>query len=48
MHALEQVERNRVTLGRGRFTLWTGDVGAALYLRSCEDAEARVPTIDFW
>jgi hypothetical protein len=47
-HAIEQVERERAEHGRGRFTLWTGDVGAAVYLRSCLDADARVPTIDFW
>jgi hypothetical protein len=48
MHALEQVERVRADHGHGRYTLWTGDVGVALYLRSCIDADPRVPTIDFW
>jgi len=48
MHALGQVERAREEHGRGRFTLWTGDVGAALYLRSCLDVDAAVPTIDTW
>jgi lantibiotic modifying enzyme len=48
MHAIEQVEWARAEHGRGRYTLWTGDVGTALYLRSCLDADARVPTIDFW
>jgi Lanthionine synthetase C-like protein len=48
VHALEQVERERAALGRGRYTLFTGDVGAALYARSCLEADARFPTMDFW
>jgi DUF1680 family protein len=48
MHAIEQVERARETYGRGRYTLWTGDVGAALYLQSCLDVDAAFPTIDFF
>ncbi len=46
MHAIEQVQRAREQLGRGRHTLWTGDVGVALYLRSCVDGVAGVPTVD--
>jgi hypothetical protein len=48
MHALDQVERARVQHGRGRYTLLTGDVGAALYLASCLAADAAFPTLDFW
>jgi Lanthionine synthetase C-like protein len=48
MHAIAQVDRTREQVGRGRYTLWTGDPGVALYLRSCLDADARVPTMDFW
>ena len=48
MHAIAQVDRERAALGRGRYTLWTGDVGVALYLQSCLDDDARVPTVDFW
>jgi hypothetical protein len=47
-HAIEQVARERAAHGRGRFSLWTGDVGVALYLRGCLNADAQVPTIDFW
>jgi len=47
MHALEQVERARGVYGRGRHTLWTGDIGTALYLLSCCDADTRVPTLDY-
>jgi lanthionine synthetase-like protein len=46
MHATEQVSEARETFGRGRYTLWTGDVGVALYLRACLDARASFPTID--
>jgi hypothetical protein len=46
MHGIEQVERARDTYGRGRYTLWTGEVGTAVYLQSCLDAEAEFPTID--
>jgi Lanthionine synthetase C-like protein len=48
MHALEQVERARGELGRGRYTLWTGDLGTALYLWSCCTAKADFPTLDTW
>jgi lantibiotic modifying enzyme len=46
MHAIEQVERGRTELGRGRYTLWTGDIGVALYLRACLDGRSGFPTID--
>jgi len=47
MHAVEQVERARGVYGRGRHTLWTGDIGTALYLLSCCDSDTRVPTLDY-
>jgi Lanthionine synthetase C-like protein len=31
VHALRQVERLRAANGRGRYSLWTGDVGTALF-----------------
>jgi Lanthionine synthetase C-like protein len=46
MHAAEQAETMRSTYGRGRYTLWTGDVGTALYLQSCLSADADLPTLD--
>jgi hypothetical protein len=39
VHALEQVKRR----GRGRYSLWTGDVGVALYAADCLDATVRYP-----
>ena len=47
MHAIVQVERERRLVGRGRYTLWTGDVGVALYLRACLDVDLRMPTFDY-
>jgi Lanthionine synthetase C-like protein len=46
MHAIEQVERAIAHYGRGRHTLWTGDLGTALYLQSCITATAAFPTLD--
>jgi hypothetical protein len=42
MHAADQVELARATYGRGRHSLWTGDAGVALYLRSCIDPTSPV------
>ena len=46
MHALEQVERIHSVHGHGWHSLYTGDVGTALYIRSCLDADAEFPTLD--
>ena len=46
MHALEQVEAANARDGRGRHTVWTGDLGPALYARSCLESSAAVPTLD--
>lgn len=35
MHAVAQVAHARAELGRGHYTLWTGDLGTALYLADC-------------
>ena len=44
MHALGQVTRR----GHGRYSLWTGDVGAALYAADCLDARPAYPVLDSW
>ncbi|MDP9303892.1 MAG: LanC-like protein [Actinomycetota bacterium] len=46
MHALAQVERLRGEHGHGRYSLWTGDVGAALYAVDCIDGTSRYPIFD--
>jgi hypothetical protein len=43
MHAAQQVERSRAEHGRGRYTLWTGDLGTALYLADCVDGGGALP-----
>jgi hypothetical protein len=43
MHAAAQVTRARGTYGRGRFTLWTGDPGTALYLADCLAGAGALP-----
>jgi hypothetical protein len=43
VHALEQVERR----GRTRYSLFTGDVGAALFAADCLAARARYPIFDW-
>jgi Lanthionine synthetase C-like protein len=43
VHALLQAESTP-----GRYSLFTGDVGAALFASSCLDADARFPVLDGW
>jgi hypothetical protein len=48
MHALAQVDAARARHGRGRYSLWTGDLGAALYATSCVDGRAGVPALHWF
>jgi hypothetical protein len=43
MHAAAQVARAREAHRRGRFTLWTGDPGVALYLADCLAGRGTLP-----
>ena len=43
MHALGQVERNP-----GRYSLFTGDLGVALFIAACVDVDPRFPILDAW
>jgi lantibiotic modifying enzyme len=47
VHALEQVERLRGQRGRGRYSLWTGDLGVAVYAADCVDGRSAYPVFDF-
>jgi hypothetical protein len=47
MHAIGQSEAMRVRYGRGRYNLWTGDVGLAVYLWQCRRATSGIPSLDF-
>ena len=42
--ALEQVERR----GRGRYSLWTGDLGVALYAVDCLEPRTSYPILETW
>jgi hypothetical protein len=46
VHALEQVRRLRAERGRGRYSLWTGDLGVALYAAECLDGGSVYPFFD--
>jgi Lanthionine synthetase C-like protein len=43
MHAVEQVERARAEAGRYQFSLWSGDLGTALYLADCVEGSGALP-----
>jgi hypothetical protein len=48
-HGIEQVDAEAARVGRRRYSLWTGDIGFAIYLWDCVRATARFPTLDvFW
>lgn len=47
MHAIEQVEAARETHGMGRYSLWTGDLGVAIYLQDCIDGAGQVPSLAY-
>ena len=46
MTAIAQFRKARNAFGRGRYALWTGDLGLAIYLWDCLTAEPHFPTID--
>jgi Lanthionine synthetase C-like protein len=43
VHALGQVERR----GQGRYSLWTGDVGVALFASDCLESRSRYPLFEY-
>ena len=46
MHGLAQMEADETEYGQLRYSLWTGDVGFAIYLHDCLRATADFPTLD--
>jgi hypothetical protein len=46
MHGIDQCRAAKAEYGRGRYSLWTGDVGLACFLHECLSGSARFPTID--
>jgi lantibiotic modifying enzyme len=48
MHTAGQVDAARQHYGRGRYSLWTGDLGTAVYLQQCLAGSSGLPAIDLW
>jgi hypothetical protein len=46
MHGIAQMEADRRHYGQSRYSLWTGDMGFAIYLWDCIRARAAFPTLD--
>ncbi len=46
MHGIAQLEADERQLGRLRYSLWTGDLGFAIYLWHCLQGSAEFPTLD--
>jgi hypothetical protein len=46
VHALAQAQRLAGVNGRRRYSLFTGDVGTALFAAACLDVDVRYPIID--
>ena len=46
MHALAQREADTRAFGRSHHSLWTGDLGLAIYLDDCVRERAAFPTLD--
>jgi Lanthionine synthetase C-like protein len=46
MTAIAQYRGSQTVVGRGRYSLWTGDVGLAIYLWDCITGDPHFPTID--
>src|ERR1043166_5200111 len=44
--ALGQAERMATASGRRRYSLFTGDVGTALFAAACLDVDTRFPIVD--
>jgi lantibiotic modifying enzyme len=48
MHAIRQYERHANQYGQLRYSLWTGDLGLAIYLWDCLTKEPKIPTLDIF
>jgi hypothetical protein len=46
MTAIAQCAEARQRFGRGRYSLWTGDIGLAIYVLDCLKVEPHFPSID--
>jgi hypothetical protein len=48
MHAIEQSDRALEEYGQRKYSLWTGDLGLAIYLWDCVRGSSKFPTIDIF
>jgi hypothetical protein len=48
MTGIAQYREAREQFGRGRYSLWTGDIGLAIYLWDCLTGNPKFPTIDIF
>jgi len=46
MHAIDQSDRALAKYGQRKYSLWTGDLGLAIYLWDCVKGTAQFPTLD--
>jgi hypothetical protein len=46
MHGIAQTREAALRYGQSRYSLWTGDLGFAIYLWDCLRGEAHFPTLD--
>jgi lantibiotic modifying enzyme len=46
MHVIEQYRLAKGLYHQGRYTLWLGDLGTAVYLWDCINGEGNFPTVD--
>lgn len=46
MHAIAQTEAAAERYGQMRYSLWTGDLGLAIYLWDCVHESAAFPSLD--
>ncbi|HEY6419019.1 MAG TPA: LanC-like protein [Candidatus Binataceae bacterium] len=46
MHAIDRCESAVRKHGQRKYSLWTGDLGLAIYLWDCVRATAKIPTLD--
>ena len=46
MYSIKQYKLAKTKHRQGRYTLWTGDIGLAIYLWDCIQSKAKFPTID--
>jgi hypothetical protein len=47
-HSIDQCEAAAQQFGQYRYSLWTGDIGLAIFLWGCINGDDRIPTQDIF